>query len=134
MEEKKNQIKVKLTTLIVLVLVAIIIITGIVLVGLNKNIGVKNEDKNTTQIGDKQTDLNTNVTDKLNKARLSLSKIATRIDTLSPMKIIARGYTISEMNGKIIKSAKEVNVGDLVELKYIDGSVKASVTEKMKNE
>ena len=78
--------------------------------------------------------LNTNVTDKLNKARLSLSKIATRIDTLSPMKIIARGYTISEMNGKIIKSAKEVNVGDLVELKYIDGSVKASVTEKMKSE
>ena len=46
------------------------------------------------------------------------------------MKIIARGYTISEMNGKIIKSAKEVNVGDLVELKYIDGNVKASVTEK----
>ena len=74
--------------------------------------------------------LNTNITDVLNKAKLNLSKSATRIDALSPMKIIARGYTISEKDGKIVKSAKEVNVGDLVELKYIDGNIKANVIEK----
>ncbi len=74
--------------------------------------------------------LNTNITDVLNKAKLNLSKNATRIDALSPMKIIARGYTISEKDGKIVKSAKEVNVGDLVELKYIDGNIKANVIEK----
>ena len=62
MDKKNKKIKVKLTTLIVFILVVIIIIVGILLVRLNKDIGTKNEDMNTTQIEDKPTDAKTNFT------------------------------------------------------------------------
>ena len=62
MEENNNQIKVKLTTLIVLILGVAIIIAGIVFVIFNKNNENKSskiEERNTTQAEYKQTDTKT---------------------------------------------------------------------------
>ncbi len=70
------------------------------------------------------------ITSILNEARFNLSKEATRIDALSPMKIIARGYAITEKDGKIIRKSKDLSLGDNIEIKYIDGKVKANVIKK----
>ena len=69
----------------------------------------------------------------INKSRAELSKVSARIDTLSPMKTISRGYTISEKNGHIIKSITSISVGDDIELRYIDGNAKATITELKEN-
>ena len=74
--------------------------------------------------------LKTYATNILDKKRLELSKTATKIDTLSPMKIIARGYSITQKDGKTIKRANDLNLGDNISIKYIDGSIKANVVEK----
>ncbi len=75
--------------------------------------------------------LSTDIIEKLNKAKIQLSKKATKIDTLSPMKLIARGYTITEVDGKIVKKSEELNIGDKIDLRYIDGIIKADVIEKI---
>ncbi len=74
--------------------------------------------------------LNTSITNKLNKSRMLLSEKVTKIDALSPMKTMARGYSITEKDGKIIKKANDLNVGDNISIKYIDGTAIANVVEK----
>ncbi len=74
--------------------------------------------------------INTFITNKLNNAKMSLSKNVTKLDALSPMKTIARGYAITEKNGKIIKKIEDLNIGDSINIRYIDGVAKANVIEK----
>ncbi len=74
--------------------------------------------------------LTTSITNKLNKSKMSLSEKVTRLDALSPMKTIARGYSITEKDDKIIKKAENLNIGDSISIRYIDGKVVANVTQK----
>ena len=49
---------------------------------------------------------------------------AAAMDAMSPLKVLARGYSIAEdKNGAIIKSSKQVNSGDAVRLKTADGVI-----------
>ena len=45
-------------------------------------------------------------------------------------KTLIRGYSITEKNGKIIKSSKELKVNDDIKLRFVDGEVKAKVLER----
>ena len=51
----------------------------------------------------------------------------TKLDTLNPLKTLIRGYCLAERDGKIIKSVKDVNVGDKIELKFSDGNKNAKI-------
>ena len=50
-----------------------------------------------------------------------------KLDTLSPLKTLTRGYAIIEQNTKIVKSAKQLKKGDKINLKMIDGSKLAQI-------
>ena len=64
-----------------------------------------------------------------------LTKNITKIDGLSPLKIMARGYLISEKDGRIVKSAKSINQNDDIQLQYFDGVAKATINDvKLKSE
>lgn len=54
-------------------------------------------------------------------------KLIAKLDALSPLKTLMRGYSIVSLNGKSIKSAKELNKDDEVELRLSDGSAKAKI-------
>ena len=56
--------------------------------------------------------------------------IIEKLDALSPLKTLIRGYSITEKNGKIIKSSKELKVNDDIKLRFVDGEVKAKVLER----
>ena len=56
-------------------------------------------------------------------------KLLTKLDALSPLKTMQRGYTITQINGKVIKSAKELNLGDEVSISFYDGKRKAEIKE-----
>lgn len=52
----------------------------------------------------------------------------TKLDTLSPLKTLTRGYTIvASESGKMIKSAKDIKLGDKINLRFIDGERKAKI-------
>jgi len=54
-------------------------------------------------------------------------KLITKLDTLSPLKTLTRGYTLTEKDDKIVKSVKELNSGDEVKLRFFDGEKVARV-------
>ena len=46
-----------------------------------------------------------------------------KLDALSPLKVLTRGYAIAEMEGKAIKSVNDINSGDKFKLRLSDGSL-----------
>ena len=54
-------------------------------------------------------------------------KIISRLDTLSPLKTLARGYCLAESEGKIVKNASDVKTGDELKLRFQDGSRNAKI-------
>ncbi len=48
-------------------------------------------------------------------------KLVAKLDTLSPLKTLTRGYTLTEKDNKIVKSAKELKQGDEIKIRFFDG-------------
>ncbi len=61
--------------------------------------------------------------------RYSLSVKAEKLNALSPLAVLSRGYAIAEHDGVLIKSADDVSKADEITVRLSDGSVRASVTE-----
>lgn len=64
---------------------------------------------------------------KLKDSKLEAAKIMTRLDTLSPLKTLTRGYCLTECNGEVVTKAEELKSGMEIDLKFQDGSAKAKV-------
>ena len=56
-----------------------------------------------------------------------LMSLASKLDTLSPLNILARGYAIAEKDGKPIVSAKEADHGDQISVRLSDGRISCKV-------
>ena len=67
---------------------------------------------------------------KWNDSKANLVKIITKLDALSPLKTLTRGYSIVEKEGKVISKIKQINLNDTVDVKFIDGKIKAKFIEK----
>lgn len=63
-----------------------------------------------------------------------LSDNAVKLDYLSPLKILGRGYSLTEKSDKPVKSVNEVEVGDKIIVTFIDGHVTADISGKEANE
>ena len=50
-----------------------------------------------------------------------------KLDTLSPLKTLYRGYSITEKEGKIVKSKNDVKKDDLVDIRFADGKKQAII-------
>ena len=57
----------------------------------------------------------------------SYVELVTKLDTLSPLKTLTRGYSLTEKDNKIVKSANELNKNDKVKLKFHDGEKDAII-------
>ena len=51
---------------------------------------------------------------------------------MSPLSVLARGYAIAEAESGIVGDVSKISVGDSIKLRFVDGSVSASVTEVTK--
>ena len=60
----------------------------------------------------------------------SLNNIHHQLDNLNPLSIMSRGFAYATINDKLVKSIDNINVGDTIDLKIVDGTVKASVMRK----
>lgn len=57
-----------------------------------------------------------------------LSAIAGKLDALSPLGVIARGYSLTQSGDKVVTSVKNVKIGDEISVKLSDGTFTANVT------
>ena len=52
-----------------------------------------------------------------------------KLSVLDPLNTLKRGYTITKHEDKVIKSKKDLEIGDELEVKFDDGSVNAKVVD-----
>lgn len=88
-------------------------------------------DDNRLLIDNLSTKLDDKLSLNLEIKKMHLANVVSKLDALNPLKVISRGYSaVFNEAGVLIKSVSDVNVGDTVEFKTIDGSVVATVKEK----
>lgn len=63
----------------------------------------------------------------------ALAGLSSRLDALSPLKVISRGYSVAQSGGKIVRTVNDVEIGDNITLKLSDGTLKCGVLDKENN-
>lgn len=64
---------------------------------------------------------------KQEKEKTKYIELIAKLDTLSPLKTLYRGYSIIEKDNKIIKSKEELKKGEIVDIQLVDGKKQAEV-------
>ena len=70
---------------------------------------------------------------KVSEAKSALSAAAGRLGALSPLAVLARGYSIASKDGKTVASVKTIAKGDCVTVLVSDGEFSCTVNEIGKN-
>ena len=60
--------------------------------------------------------------------------LTSKLDAMSPLKVLTRGYSmVQDMEGEVIRSVSQVEIGQRVDVKLSDGSFSATVMDKKEN-
>ena len=81
----------------------------------------------------KTKEIENNILNKLKESKNKATNIITKLDTLSPLKTLARGYSITEYNGEILKSVKQVKEDEKIEIRLKDGNITAKALKILNN-
>lgn len=65
----------------------------------------------------------------IDRARDRLAVSSGKVNALSPLSILSRGYSITEANGKIICKSSDLKVGDKIDILLSEGRIDAVVTD-----
>jgi len=79
------------------------------------------------QLSQLQARLNQAIQQQLQQANNSLALQASKLDSVSPLNVLARGYSITKtQQGKVVKSVGQIKTGDVLVTELVDGSVKST--------
>ena len=76
-----------------------------------------------------QTKLHRNCQQLVDKKQQKLLNNMHLLDTVSPLATLARGYSISFKQGKIVKSTQQVQVGDVLVTRFEDGEIHSKINQ-----
>ena len=71
--------------------------------------------------------LEISIKNKHSEQKSKFAEKVAKLDTLSPLKTLSRGYSITEKQGKIVASKKDLKKDDEVEIKFFDGTKQAKI-------
>ncbi len=72
---------------------------------------------------------------KTSRERQRFLGFAAKLDALSPLKVLTRGYAVAQDGaGEIIRSVKQTNLNDCITITFHDGSASATITDIKENE
>jgi exodeoxyribonuclease VII large subunit len=79
------------------------------------------------QLSQLQARLNQAIQQQLQQANNSLALQASKLDSVSPLNVLARGYSITKtQQGKVVKSVGQIKAGDVLVTELVDGSLKST--------
>lgn len=67
------------------------------------------------------------ITNKVKDSKTKSIELISKLDTLSPLKTLTRGYSIVQKDSKTIKSVKELKTNDMLGIRFTDGEIKTKV-------
>jgi exodeoxyribonuclease VII large subunit len=71
---------------------------------------------------------------RLETSRARLARASAALDALSPLAVLGRGYALAlDEEGKLLRAARDVQVGDAVRLRLAEGQVRCRVEEVENN-
>lgn len=79
------------------------------------------------ELDNKIKSLENSISNKVKDLKTYSVETISKLDTLSPLKTLTRGYVIAEKNKKSIKSVKHLQRDDVINLKFIDGNIETKV-------
>ena len=68
------------------------------------------------------------ISDIITEKNNELSRLAAKIESLNPLSVLSRGYSIAEKNGKVVTSKTQLNKDDLFTVEFSDGKITAKAT------
>lgn len=68
-----------------------------------------------------------NMLNRLDKEKIKLENIETKLNLLNPENILKKGYSLTLVDGKIVKSIASVKKGSIIDTKLSDGIIKSEV-------
>lgn len=74
-----------------------------------------------------KTAMSNKIHQRLEKQEHNLMITAQSISDLNPLSVLSRGYAVAKKDGKAVKSAEELGIGDLIDVKLNKGGVTAEV-------
>jgi exodeoxyribonuclease VII large subunit len=67
---------------------------------------------------------------RLNANTTKLAGLESSLKMLDPANVLNRGYTITSLNGIILKKKEQLETGDIIETRFADGKISSEVVEK----
>jgi len=78
-------------------------------------------------IEDKSRSLNILTLSDINNKNKKLSSLENTLNILKPENVLLRGYTITSLNGKILKRSDQLKAEEIIDTQFSDGKVKSKV-------
>lgn len=70
----------------------------------------------------------------IDRKKQSFIGLTAKLDAMSPLKVLTRGYAMTQTDdGKVVRSTKQVNSGDSIQITLSDGRLQATVTDIKEN-
>jgi exodeoxyribonuclease VII large subunit len=69
---------------------------------------------------------------KFEKATAKITNLEKELESVDPVNVLRRGYTITTLNGRIIKNADLLNANDVIETSFSSGKVSSSILKRIK--
>ena len=65
--------------------------------------------------------------------KIDLKNLIDKLELVNPMNVIKRGYSLTYINDKVVKSVKNINKKDNINIKLSDGSISATIIDIKEN-
>lgn len=79
-----------------------------------------------------RTRLEAHVMRGLDMKQAKWARLSSLLDAVSPLKVVERGYSITRVNGRLIKTAEELKTGERVDITFAKGRATATIDQTFK--
>lgn len=82
------------------------------------------------RLDERSSDLDRAIGQTISQKRQNTASIAGKLQALNPLSVLARGYATVSRDGESIISSKQIKENDTLDIRFADGSIRATVSER----
>ena len=82
------------------------------------------------RLDEHEADLDRGVGQALLQRKQTVASVAGKLQALNPLSVLSRGYATISRDGASITSVKQINDNDTLDIRFADGSVRATVSQR----